>query len=396
MTEFQPGWYEVQRKQDEIVDCRYFDTPQGYIAHSWLQANGAQRLWWDARQDPPARAMAWQPRFQRIPAPSATTAWDAYACTVGNPEMEMPITVERLTRERTIKEECARFMKGDFTGPECVQDMHVGVYFDGTNNNLKRDRPNCHSNIVSLFDAHLNDKKTNFAYYLPGVGTPFEEIGEMAESSSGKSFAKGGEARIHWAMLEIYNAISLSLTKFNLMPEDEMKNLVTQDLSTVFRNAPEHRRVLRIFRGINQRLIKATQYERPRITQLHLSVFGFSRGAAEARVFCNWIQEASGGVIGEAKLNLRFLGLFDTVASVGVADSSPIGRGFLHWAHNNLAINGVEKTVHYVAGHEIRRSFPLSTCATAVAGRPILANMSTPARTRISVVDTAPVNRENP
>lgn len=361
MTEFQPGWYKVQRKLDETVDCRYFDTPNTYIAHCWLEVNGSLRLWWDARKNPPAKTMTWEPRFQRIPAPSANAAWDAYACTVGNPEMEMPITVERLARERTIKEECARFMKGDFSGPECVQDIHVGVFFDGTNNNMKRDKPHSHSNIVSLYDAHLDDKKTNFAYYLPGVGTPFEEIGEMEESSSGKSFAKGGEARIHWAMLEIYNAISLSLTKFNLMPEDEMKTLVTKELSTTFRNTPEHRGMLRIFRGINQRLIKATQYERPRITQLHLSVFGFSRGAAEARVFCNWIQEASGGVIGESKLNLRFLGIFDTVASVGIADSSPVGRGFLHWAHNNLAVNGVEKTAHYVAGHEIRRSFPLST-----------------------------------
>lgn len=68
------------------------------------------------------------------------------------------------------------------------------------------------------------------------------------------------------------------------------------------------------------------QYERPRITQMHLSVFGFSRGAAEARVFCNWVQRFCGGVIGEAKVNLRFLGLFDTVASVGLADSAACCR----------------------------------------------------------------------
>ena len=36
MTEFQPGWYKVQRKLDETVDCRYFDTPNTYIAHCWL------------------------------------------------------------------------------------------------------------------------------------------------------------------------------------------------------------------------------------------------------------------------------------------------------------------------------------------------------------------------
>ena len=361
MVGFQAGWYKVQRKLDNKLDCRYFDTPHTYSAHCWLETNGSLRLWWDARKDPPAKAMTWEPRFQRIADSPSITSWDAYACTVGSPEMEPPIPLARLGRQRTIMEEIARSMKVEFTGMQCVQEIHVGMFFDGTNNNMARDKPHSHSNIVSLYDVHLKDQKTHFAYYLPGVGTPFEEIGEIEESSSGKSFAKGGEARIHWAMLQIYNAVCRSLTGFNLLAEDEMKTLVTKDLSTYFRHTSEEKEVRRIFLGINQRLMKAVQYERPRVTQLHLSVFGFSRGAAEARVFCNWIQQICSGVIGKAKVNLRFLGLFDTVASVGIADSSPVGRGFLHWAHNNLAINGVEKTVHYVAGHEIRRSFPLST-----------------------------------
>ena len=361
MTEFQPGWYKVRRKLDNSLDCRYFDTPHTYSAYCWLEPNGNQRLWWDARQHPPARAMAWQPRFQRVADPLSVASWDAYACTLGNSQMEPPIPIARLGRERTPMEEITRGMKADFSGMDCVQEIHVGMFFDGTNNNKDRDKPHSHSNIVSLYDAHIKDQKTHFAYYLPGVGTPFKEIGEMEESSSGKSFASGGEARIHWAMLELYNAISRSFTSYDLMAEDEMKTLVTQDLSTHFRHATEEKELRRLFYGINKRLINAVQYERPRITQMHLSVFGFSRGAAEARVFCNWVQRFCEGVIGGAKVNLRFLGLFDTVASVGLADSSPVGRGFLHWAHNNLAIEGVEKTVHYVAGHEIRRSFPLST-----------------------------------
>ena len=361
MTEFQAGWYRVQRKLDNTLDCRFFDTPQTYIAHCWLEANGSLRLWWDARKTPPAKTMTWEPRFQRIADSPSVASWDTYACTIGNPRMEPPIPLARLGRKRTIMEELARGMKADFTGPECVQEIHVGVFFDGTNNNMLRDRPNSHSNIVSLYDAHLDDRKTHFAYYLPGVGTPFKEIGELTESSEGKSFAMGGEARIHWAMLNLYNAIHRSFYKSDLLQESEMKTLVTKDLSTYFRHATEEKEARRIFLSINQRLMKAMQYERPRIIQLHLSVFGFSRGAAEARVFCNWIQDICGGVIGEAKVNIRFLGIFDTVASVGIADSSPIGRGFLDWAHNNLAIKGVEKTVHYVAGHEIRRSFPLST-----------------------------------
>ncbi|MEC5115796.1 DUF2235 domain-containing protein, partial [Xanthomonas oryzae pv. oryzicola] len=49
------------------------------------------------------------------------------------------------------------------------------------------------------------------------------------------------------------------------------------------------------------------------------------------------------------------------VASVGLADSSPVGTGFMDWADGTMEIQGVERGLHYVAAHEIRRSFPLST-----------------------------------
>jgi len=170
MTEFQSGWYKVQRKLDNTLDCRYFDTPHTYSAHCWLEANGSLRLWWDARRHPPARFMTWEPCFQRIADSPSIASWDAYACTVGNPEMEPPIPLARLGRKRTIMDELARGMKADFTGPECVQEIHVGVFFDGTNNNMVRDRPhNSHSNIVSLYDAHLEDQKESLCL-LPAGG----------------------------------------------------------------------------------------------------------------------------------------------------------------------------------------------------------------------------------
>ncbi|NWC10775.1 hypothetical protein HX776_18410, partial [Pseudomonas agarici] len=54
------------------------------------EANGSMGTWWDAYKHPPAQAMTWQPRFQRIANSPLTAAWDAYACSVGNPEMELP------------------------------------------------------------------------------------------------------------------------------------------------------------------------------------------------------------------------------------------------------------------------------------------------------------------
>ena len=197
------------------------------------------------------------------------------------------------------------------------KEIHVGIFFDGTNNNEKRDRAlTGHSNIVSLWDAHTEDPDTRFRYYIPGVGTIFEQIGEKTESSDGKTFAGGGEARIHWAMLLVYNAVCRASTGKDLMPESEMTPLVTSananGLRTSWRLSDGKMRG--IFRGIQQRLLTAVQGKRPKVVRINLSVFGFSRGAAQARTFCNWIQQATQGVIGHAILEIRFLGLFDTVA----------------------------------------------------------------------------------
>src|SRR5690606_19037555 len=49
------------------------------------------------------------------------------------------------------------------------------------------------------------------------------------------------------------------------------------------------------------------------------------------------------------------------VASVGLADSSPVGSGFMDWADGTMGIPNLRRGLQYVAAHEIRRSFPLST-----------------------------------
>ena len=71
-----------------------------------------------------------------------------------------------------------------------------------------------HSNIVVLYNAHKDIKMGDYyPFYIPGVGTAFPEIGEMRESSAGKSTAKGGEPRIHYAMIQISNAAHLALNR---------------------------------------------------------------------------------------------------------------------------------------------------------------------------------------
>ena len=261
---------------------------------------------------------------------------------------------------------------GDKQSLSCTREIHVGLFFDGTNNNMKRDMPSkSHSNVVVLFNAHRNDQSEYFRYYVPGVGTEFKEIGENAETDAGKAYAAGGEARIHWGMLQVLNAVSHASTGGDdLLEEGKMKELVTSTsgLATWWRLSDD--KMINVFADLQQQLLTKIKSARPRITKVHLSVFGFSRGAAEARTCCQWIRKATKMKVGYAELNMRFLGIFDTVASVGLADSSPVGSGFMDWADGTMDIGDFEKVTHFVAAHEIRQSFPLSTARIGAKNYP--------------------------
>lgn len=104
-----------------------------------------------------------------------------------------------------------------------------------------------------------------------------------------------------------------------------------------------------------------------RVTRIDIAVFGFSRGAALARAFVNrLIQkcEMRDGILhwpcetaldGEsAPLHIRFLGLFDTVESVGLPGKN------LHPDMWMSIPEQVERCVHHYATHELRSFFPLT------------------------------------
>lgn len=368
---FRVGWYEIQfdartyRKR-----CRYFKSTSAYVAECDIEGNGAQILLWQDPQftDGPGRASVWQESYRPLPVANPGDWWD-------NPpggdkyRPSNPGAFSRADRQPSAREFSQRASAADTSActTDCVKEIKVGVFFDGTNNNMARDKPLVgHSNIVSLFDAHKADDN-HFRYYIPGVGTPFPEIGEHGEDPSGKAYSAGGEARIHFAMLQVFNAVCRASTKMDLVAPDEMRQVVTttDGLATWWRLGDS--KMVSFFRQLNERLRKAVEGKRPKVIKVSLSVFGFSRGAAEARVFAKWIQMATGGLVGNATLDMRFLGVFDTVASVFLADSSPVGSGFFDWADGNLDISGIGRTEHMVASHEIRLSFPLSTARTGSA-----------------------------
>lgn len=284
---------------------------------------------------------------------------------------------QQLQRAKTVSE-------GACSTPECTIEVNIGLFFDGTNNNMERDKDRVtdvnarsHSNVVVLHDAFASTRKYHYRIYMPGVGTAFPEIGEKTESSEGKALAKGGEARIYWGMVQTINAIHRAVYENEpMVPEENVTTIVTSELlldaQRIIKKIPLGDFIRRrgVFSVLGAQLAdKLKKKESPKIRLVNLSIFGFSRGAAEARTFCNWMTELceSGGkgqTFFGVPLRFQFLGLLDTVASVGLADSSPIPNdgGFMSWADGTMELPSViERCVRYTAAHEIRKSFPLST-----------------------------------
>jgi hypothetical protein len=106
------------------------------------------------------------------------------------------------------------------------------------------------------------------------------------------------------------------------------------------------------------------------IIHLHIDTFGFSRGAAAAR-YCVWVClnqpgktmknriQARGGVVGQVEV--KFVGLFDTVASHGLVHSNDTADLHLD------AISAAGKVIQLAAAEEHRANFRLTNIASAGA-----------------------------
>ncbi|HBR4216197.1 TPA: DUF2235 domain-containing protein, partial [Klebsiella pneumoniae] len=71
-------------------------------------------------------------------------------------------------------------------------------------------------------------------------------------------------------------------------------------------------------------------------------------------------------------VSVEFLGLLDTVASVGVAHVVPVADGHMSWADGTMELPDdetygglIKKCVHLVSGHEQRLCFPLDSVRRA-------------------------------
>jgi hypothetical protein len=317
-------------------------------------------------------------------------------------------------------------------GESCKTNLFFGFFFDGTKNNYVQAETGLnHSNVARLYDCYpglsvpgVLPAKTDWQYmpsnythffkaYIPGVASPFKEVNDSGKDSSqtlGAAMGFRGEARIIWALIQAINNVHRYFYKAPLVSSQEAAKLVglleltaaarrAMRPDTVFNSNSDAARALKRTRIEFEKLLRrlhgavAPHWPEKRtgrpeksdpgiVKTIHVSIFGFSRGATQARAFANWLIElcrldarlAARGdemTLGGFKLEVDFLGLFDTVASVGAGNTfgnSWLGKlfdGHGRWAdaEGNLRIPEGVRCMHLVAAHEIRRSFPLDSIA---------------------------------
>ncbi|QHP79286.1 DUF2235 domain-containing protein [Pectobacterium odoriferum] len=298
--------------------------------------------------------------------------------------------------------------------PPCCKTLHISLFFDGTGNNLNNDLllsdPKHPTNIARLFRATigtgtaggvptgeqttlLDDAEDGegkyFKFYMPGVGTPFPEVNDPDYSTMGLVGATKGEERINWALLRIIDVLKFCSTEKWLTTAESRQSI--DKMGTSWNRlwfGGSHNRYEEFSRLLNdlapqlKTLMTQPEPGKPKLLGIKLYVYGFSRGAAAARAFVRWLSEllpppkAEGEnppqclQIGELQLpiSVEFLGLLDTVASVGIAHVVPIAEGHMSWADGTMELPSdetygglIKKCVHLVSGHEQRLCFPMDS-----------------------------------
>lgn len=109
--------------------------------------------------------------------------------------------------------------------------------------------------------------------------------------------------------------------------------------------------------------------ERNNATSLTLNMFGFSRGSAFARYFCNLVKndnllKTSSININSKDITINFLGLYDTVASIHapIAHKKNVSQYKLNIGKNL----GIKRFVHLTAENEYRSNFRVVTIDQAI------------------------------
>lgn len=194
--------------------------------------------------------------------------------------------------------------------------IRIGVFFDGTGNDKDNDLligDKSETNIAKIYQMYKD--QGYLTSYIEGVGTRKLTQAEIDSVKAGTTKRD-----------DYYSSTEMALGIGAKDKVLEMMDTVAKQIDKIKQSNPN--------------------------AQIVIDVFGFSRGAAEARDFINMVNAKYTSLDGSM---IGFLGLFDTVASIGFANELNIGFNL------DLAQKSASQIVHLTAASEIRYNFPLES-----------------------------------
>ncbi|MEX5443118.1 DUF2235 domain-containing protein [Acinetobacter schindleri] len=260
------------------------------------------------------------------------------------------------------------------TKQDCTDVVHLSLYFDGTGNNFEKDQNKeklanpaklwHNAQSYAIFERKKNRLRIQVSHpiYVSGVGTPFNgelnkvekriATGQDHELTGGVT-GIGGRRRLKYGENQISKSLEDTLKQKIAQAEAKLKPQV---------EARKNEAIVKMETKLNEhRLIK----------KINLSIFGFSRGAALARVFSNemiWKTETEdlslkyqiSDQVEPVPMEIQFLGIFDTVASFGLPATN-MSNKFSFKGRDMVVDPRVKNCVHQVAGNELRFAFPVDS-----------------------------------
>ncbi|WP_411748549.1 T6SS phospholipase effector Tle1-like catalytic domain-containing protein [Reinekea sp.] len=239
---------------------------------------------------------------------------------------EWSIEVELPPGEYTITAQSGEATVTEQINVISVKTLQFGLFFDGTGKNYNADK-HCEtdefepSNIAKLYECYKQDVSRGIGrHYIDGIGT-----------------------------VDIENEVQICQ---NVEPGWKEKLAQAFGVGMKARIEEAYRRVLQFLGevGENQK------------HDLIIDLFGYSRGAANARAFINDFHELikKGELPDKLQkledIKFRFLGLYETVGSIGIP-----GDEFNCPYNLNLNFGSANAVYHLCALHEQRAYFPLSS-----------------------------------
>lgn len=247
-----------------------------------------------------------------------------------------------------------------------LEYLEFSLFFDGTwNSKFNSDRYN---------NASMVDKENN-----PEFNLDSQLFGINGNGSISFTRAPTGVDRMHRAYkpdcaqnVALYVDGSGTETPEDIHNPDTYKGDNTWGAASGWNSTGVYAKLEKMLKQLKTALDAYIQKHQSKPAEIIFNVYGFSRGAATARMFCHRMikrrfkREITQYVkLKGIRVRLKFVGLFDTVSSIGFSHANDVkedGQGL-----DFIKDQEVTKIVHIAAMHEYRQKFNLTNIAVPVS-----------------------------